>query len=207
MENIIKNFNWTVTPFGLGTNEKNNREKYLNRNVNLNSFLNKKINNQEDILSSNYKNINLNNKLNINLNNNIKIREIWVTNLPLSTDEASLYKEFFIYGEISKIELKTFWDKKNAFIKYRLAYSAKKALEKENNIYFNGNIIIVSYSNENQRKDIKGDEIGYELTENNCKLIVICLNKNKEATNEKNILNIFKNYGNIKNVTIKNIIR
>ena len=144
-------------------------------------------------------------KLNINLNNNIKIREIWVTNLPLSTDEAILYKEFFIYGEISKIELKTCWDEKNAFIKYRLAYSAKKALEKENNTYFNGNIIIVSYSNENQRKDIKGDEIGYELTDNNCKLIVVCLNKNKETTNEKNILNIFKNYGNIKNVTIKNI--
>ena len=205
MENINKNFNWTINPFSLGIHEKNNREKYLNKNVNLNSFLNKKINNQEDILSSNYKNINLNKKLNINLNNNIKIREIWVTNLPLSTDEASLYKEFFIYGEISKIELKTFWDKKNAFIKYRLAYSAKKALEKENNKYFNGNIIIISYSNDNQRKDIKGDEQGYKLTENNCKLIVICLNKNKETTNENNVLNIFKNYGNIKNVAIKNI--
>ena len=198
VENITKNFNWTVMPFG--KKDKNNNEK----NININSFLNKKINNQEDKISSD--NIIINNKLNNNLNNIIKVREIWVTNLPLSTDESKLYKEFFIYGEISKIELKTFFDKKNAFIKYRLVDSAKKAFENENNSYFNGNIININFSNENQRKDIKGNENGYELTEKNCKLIVVCLNKNIETTNEENILNVFENFGQIKNVTIKNIL-
>ena len=114
MESITKNLNWTVKPF-----EKDNDAKNLNKNININSFLNKKINNEEEILSSNSKNIILNNNLNINLNNIINVREIWITNLPLSTDEPKLYNEFFVYGEISKIELKTFWDKKNAFIKYR----------------------------------------------------------------------------------------
>ena len=205
MENITKNLNWTVKPFG-----KDYDEKHLNKNINLNinSFLNKKINyqnKQEENLSSDSKNIILNNKLNINLKNVINVREIYITNLPLSTDESKLYKEFFVYGEISKIELKTFWDKKNAFIKYRLIQSAIKALNMENNIYFNGNIINVSYSNENQRKDIKGNENGFELNENKCKLIVVCLNKNLETTDEENILNIFENFGKIKNICIKNI--
>lgn len=205
METIPKNLNWTVLPFGKELKEKNNREKNINKNLNINSFLNKNINTQEDNLSSNYKNINLNNNLNINLNNNVKIREIWVTNLSLSTEEPCLYKEFFIYGEISKIELKTFWDKKNAFIKYRLVESAEKAFEKENKKYFNGNIIIICFSNEKQRKDILGNEIGYELNENNCKLIVVCLNKYKETMSEKSILNIFEKYGGVKNIAIKNI--
>ena len=200
MESITKNLNWTVKPF-----EQDNDSKNLNKNININSFLNKKINNQEEILSSNSKNIILNNNLNINLNNIINVREIWITNLPLSTDESKLYNEFFVYGEISKIELKTFWDKKNAFIKYRLVQSAVKALNTENNAYFNGNVINVSFSNENQRKDITGNENGFELNENNCKLIVICLNKNMETTNEETILNIFENYGKIKNIAIKNI--
>ena len=209
IENITKNYNWTITPFGEDFKDKNNKEKNLNKNINIISFLNKKINNQEDkvknILSSDSKNINLNNNLNLNLNNIINIREIWVTNLPLSTDEAKLYKEFFIYGEISKIELKIFFDKKNAYIKYRLCDSAKKAIEKENNIYFNGNIINVSYSNENQRKDIKGNENGFELNEYNCKLIFVCLNKNIETVDEDKILNIFEIFGKIKYVSIKNI--
>ena len=209
IENITKNYNWTITPFGKDFKDKNNTEKNINKNINIISFLNKKINNQEDknknILSFDSTNINLNNNLNINLNNIINIREIWVTNLPISTDEGKLYKEFFIYGEISKIELKIFFDKKNAYIKYRLCDSAKKALEKENNIYFNGNIINVSYSNENQRKDIKGNENGFELNEYNCKLIVVCLNKNVETVDEDKILKIFEIFGKIKYVNIKNI--
>ena len=200
MENITQNLNWTVKPFG-----KEIEVKHLNKNININSFLNKKINNQEEHLSSNSKNIILNNKLNLNLTNIINVREIRITNLPLSTNESGLYKEFFVYGEISKIELKTFWDKKNAFIKYRLVQSAIKAFNVENNAYFNGNIINVTFSNESQRKDIKGNESGFELNENNCKLIVVCLNKNLETADEETFLNIFENYGKIKNIKIKNI--
>ena len=205
IENLTKLYNWTIMPFNKETKEKNKRDKKLNKHINIKSFLNKKINIPEDNISYNSQNINLNNKLSINLNNNVRVREIWVTNLPLSTNESQLYKHFFIYGEISKIELKTFFDKKNAFIKYRLMHSALKALEKENNAYFNGNIISISFSNESKRKDIAGNEPGYELKENNCKLIVACLNKNLEVAKDKTILAIFENYGKIKNMTVKNI--
>ena len=205
MEYLTQNYNWTIQPFNKEAKEKNKKDKKINKNINIKSFLNKKITIQEDKSSSNSKNINLNNKLNLNLNNNIRVREIWVTNLPLSINEAQLYKHFFVYGEISKIELKTFFDKKNAFIKYRLVASAGKALEKENNTYFNGNIISVSFSNEAQRKDIVGNEKGYELNENNCKLIVACLNKNLDTAEEKTILKIFQNYGKIKNISVRNV--
>ena len=136
---------------------------------------------------------------------NIQVREILVKNLPNSTTEADLYKEFFVYGEISKIELKTGNDnKKYAFIKYRLMASAIKAYEEEKNNNFNGNVIKVSFSNIAQRKDIKGNEEGYELNENNCKLILITFDKNSELPNEDKILPIFENFGKIKNYSIKN---
>ena len=189
MENISKIFNWTVMPFNRDSKDKNlNKEKNLN-NYNLNLNCLNKSNIKEDNISS----------------DNIKVREIFVQNLPLSTIESDLYKEFFIYGEISKIELKPFGDKKNAFIKYRLVSSASKAYEKANNMNFNGNIIKISLNKGFQRKDILGDELGYELNENNCKLIVICLSKNIEAPKEENILNIFEEFGEIKNMIIKNI--
>jgi hypothetical protein len=34
----------------------------------------------------------------------IKVREIWVGNIPSGLSEQSLYNLFFIYGEISKME-------------------------------------------------------------------------------------------------------
>ena len=199
MINITKNFNWTVMPFNRDTKERNIKNKNLNNN--LNNLLYCKNNNREDSLSSDYENNNLNNKL-INF---IKVREIWVKNLPLSANEINLYKEFFIYGEISKIDLKTFGDTKSAFIKYRLINSAIKALEKANNMDFNGNIINITFSNPTHKKDIIGNELGYELTENNCKLIVACFNRNIECSNEETACNIFENFGKIKNIIIKNI--
>ena len=199
MVNITKTFNWTVMPFNRNTKERNIKNKNLNNN--LNNLLYCKNNNHEDSLSSDYENNNLNNKL-INF---IKVREIWVKNLPLSANEINLYKEFFIFGEISKIDLKTFGDTKNAFIKYRLMNSAIKALEKGNNMDFNGNIINITFSNPAHKKDIIGNELGYELTENNCKLIVVCFNKNIECSNEETAFNIFENFGKIKNIIIKNI--
>jgi hypothetical protein len=156
MNNITQQLKWTVMPFHRDAKEKNVKNKNINNNLNNNSYC-KNSHNQEDKdnLSYDYENNNLNNKL-INF---IKVREIWVKNLPLSAGEASLYKEFFIYGEISKIELKQFSDKKNAFIKYRLISSAMKAYEKENNMNFNGNIINVVFSNPQMKRDIVGNEI------------------------------------------------
>jgi len=196
MRNIIKDFNWTVMPFC--KNPKENKEKNMN-NIN-------RINlNQTDRNNNTDGNINYDNYDSYNNCNNIKIREIFVENLPLWIKEKDLYINFFIYGEISKIELKPFGDKKNAFVKFRLVSSAMKALEHGNNTNYNGNIIKISFSDYRQRKDVIGDENGYELNEDNCKLIVICLNKNVESTNEENAAEIFENFGKIKNICIKNI--
>jgi len=179
-EYITKNLNWYVAPFEKdGNKDKNNSNK------------NKKEQN------------NASNKQ----ENNNPVREILVKNLPISTTEANLYKEFFIYGEISKIELKVGNDnKKYAFIKYRLISSAIKACEETKNMNFNGNIIKVNFSNINQRKDIKGNEEGYELNENNCKLIIVTLNKNSNSKppKDENIIKIFENFGKIKIFSIKN---
>ena len=205
MKNIVNKHNWTVKPF-----EKENKDKNSNKDKNnLNNLNYNLINNINNIKSSNEdksqndesNNFHLNNHINTS---NIKVREILVSNLPLSIIEKDLYKEFFIFGEISKIELKTIGDKKIAFIKYRLINSAMKALEKEKNINFSGNLIDVNFSNINQRKDIKGNELNYELNETNCKLIVVCLNKNIDTISEENALKIFENYGDIKNIIIKN---
>ena len=136
---------------------------------------------------------------NVNNKQDIPVREILVKNLPNSTTESNLYKEYFIFGEISIIELKNGNDnKKYSFIKYRLIASAMKACEEMKNKNFNGSIIKVNFSNINQRKDIKGDEENYELNENNCKLIITTLNNNCLPPNEDIFLKIFEDFGKIK---------
>jgi len=82
--------------------------------------------------------------------------------------------------------------------------SASKACEEARNMNFNGSTLKVSFSNINQRKDIKGNEEGYELNENNCKLIIVNFSKNCESPNEEKISEIFENFGKIKNISVKN---
>ncbi len=175
-EYITKNLSWYVAPFDKDANKDKNNSK--NRQKEQNNYMNNK---QE-----------------------IPVREILVKNLPNSTTEVDLYKEFFIYGEISKIELKTGNDnKKYAFIKYRLIASALKACEETKNMNYNGNLIKVNFSNVAQRKDIKGNEEGYILNENNCKLILVTLNNNCQPPDEKTFLKIFEKFGKIKNFAVK----
>ena len=175
-ECITKNLSWYVAPFDKeGNKEKNNTK---NRSKEQNNYMN---NRQE-----------------------APVREILVKNLPNSTTEAELYKEFFVYGEISKIELKLGNDnKKYAFIKYRLMDSALKACEETKNKNYNGNVIKVNFSNIAQRKDIKGNEEGYILNENNCKLILTILNNNCQLPEEETFLKIFGRFGSIKNYASK----
>ena len=207
MNNITKEYNWTVQPYNRNAKEKNN--SFKERNLNFNNLNNNisNLNNLNKINNISNSALPKNDENNNNINGGIKVREILVGNLPLSTTETDLYKEFFIFGEISKIELKTIDDKKAAYIKYRLVNSAMKALEKNDKMNFKGNSISVSLSNISQRRDIKGNEIGYEINESNCKLIVVCLNKNNNINNlnEDNIKNIFAKFGDIKTVLIKNM--
>ena len=71
MEHITNELSWYVVPFDKDANKDKNNSK------------NKK---DEDMSS--------------NKNDNLRVREIYVKNLPPSTTEENLYKEFFIYGKI-----------------------------------------------------------------------------------------------------------
>lgn len=128
----------------------------------------------------------------------VRVREIWVGNLPDKTSKELLSKTFFVFGEISDIELHS--DKNYAFIKYRLVSSASKAYEKAKNIQINGSPIKISFSDSGKRHDVIGDEENYELSESTCKLITITFSKNFDIPDEEAIKNAFKAFGKIKNI-------
>ena len=79
----------------------------------------------------------------------VKVREIWVGNLPIGINESTLYKNFFIYGEITKIDIHS--EKCFAFIRYKLCASASKAYEKAKNMNLGGRVIRVSFSDSGKR--------------------------------------------------------
>jgi len=139
-------------------------------------------------------------------NKPVRVREIWVGNLPNSITEQSLYNQFFIFGEISRMETHFQPDKNFAFIKYKLAASASRAYEKGKNMNLSGNIIRVSFSDSGKRKDIVGDESGYELNEKTCKMLHISLNRNSPVANENILKELFRKYGTVKGMHIKNQI-
>lgn len=70
----------------------------------------------------------------------------------------------------------------------------------------NGNNIKISFSDNGKRRDILGDESGYELTEKTCKLLHISLNKNSQVAPENILKDIFKKYGYVKGLHVKNNI-
>ena len=119
----------------------------------------------------------------------VKVREIWVGNLPIGITEATLHKTFFIYGEITKIEIHN--EKCFAFIRYKLCASASKAYEKTKNMNLLNRPIRVSFSDSGKRRDIIGDEPGYELTEKTCRLVHVSLNKSQEPANEQTSKDVF----------------
>ena len=132
----------------------------------------------------------------------VKVREIWIGNLPDTITKEILYKTFFIYGEISSIDIHK--DKNYAFIKYRLISSASRAYEKCKNSQIDGKILKISFSNSGKKKEIVGDEKNYVLSEKNCKLIHVSLSKNSTIPNENVIREIFEQYGKIKEINTKN---
>jgi RNA recognition motif-containing protein len=67
-----------------------------------------------------------------------------------------------------------------------------------------GNVIRISFSDSGKRKDIIGDESGYELNEKTCKLLHISLNKNSQVASESILKELFKKYGTVRAMHIKN---
>jgi hypothetical protein len=66
-----------------------------------------------------------------------------------------------------------------------------------------GNIIKISFSDCSKRREIIGDEPGYELNEKTCKLLHISLNKNSQVAPDNVLRDLFKKYGNIKAMHIR----
>ena len=60
----------------------------------------------------------------------VRVRELWLGNLPDSINEKKLYSHFFIYGEIEKIEIsphKTY--PFYAFIRFKLTSCTSRAFD------------------------------------------------------------------------------
>lgn len=148
---------------------------------------------------SSYNNTNMVNYYSTTGNSN-KVREIWVGNLPTNVNESLIYNNFFIYGEISEIGLNN--EKNYAFIKYRLASSASKASEKTRNTELNGKILKASFSDNNKRKNIVGDEPNYSLNEKTCRLLHAMLTKNN-SINENTIKDVLSKHGEITGFHVK----
>ena len=122
------------------THSQKKRERSPSQdNKNKTNYKNKRKNKEDNsIFSSDSENSTENKNNNNNNPTKVKVREIWIGNLPQGTTKINLYKIFFIYGEISKIELNT--EKNFAYIRYKLVNSASNAFKKtiNNRDLFNG---------------------------------------------------------------------
>ncbi len=132
----------------------------------------------------------------------LKVRELWIGNLPQDINEQTLYKYFFMYGEITKIEIN--YRRGYAFIRYKLVKSASVAYEKSKNKEFNGKKFRMLYSDSGKRNGIIGDEPGFVLSEKTCKLIHVSLNKGSVISSENIIREVFGVYGKIKEISQRN---
>ena len=189
------------------THSQKKRERSPSQdNKNKTNYKNKRKNKEDNnIFSSDSENSTENKNNNNNNPTKVKVREIWIGNLPQGTTKINLYKIFFIYGEISKIELNT--EKNFAFIRYKLVNSASNAFKKtiNNRDLFNGKRVRILYSDYNIRDGIIGDEKDFILTEKTCKLIYISLNKNSNLANDNLIKEIFGKFGKIKEISSRNV--
>jgi RNA recognition motif-containing protein len=97
----------------------------------------------------------------------VRVREIWVGNLPESITKEVLYSHFFISGEIDDIELLR--QNKSypfyAFIRFKLSNCAKRAYDLGQSLEIDGMRLKVQFSDYNKRPStIQGDIPDYDLT-------------------------------------------
>ena len=104
----------------------------------------------------------------------VRIREIWVGNLPNSVTDVILYNHFFIYGEIEKID--TFGSKCFAFVRFKQVSAAARAIKCSGNILIEGRPVRISFADQARRSDAIGNKPGYEPNERNAKTLYIQYN-------------------------------
>ena len=177
-------------------NNRNNKYHYRDKR--------REKNNEEkdDIFSSDTEDSKIEN--NKNKKKQVKVRELWIGKLPQGINYLTLYKMFFIYGEISDIEINK--ERNYAFVRFKLVNSASQAFKKTINRDFfnNGKRLKILYSDYNIRKGIIGDEKNFVLSEKTCKLIHVSINKNSIIPDENTVKEVFNNFGKIKEIYIRN---
>lgn len=119
----------------------------------------------------------------------LKVREIWIGNLPESITKDILYSHFFICGEIEEIELLR--QNKNqgypfyAFVRFMLTSCTKRAYDLAQNLEINGYKVKVQFSDFNKRpQTIVGDVPGYDLTMENCKTLFVAFSVNSRLPDQ-----------------------
>ena len=97
------------------------------------------------------------------VNNETRTREIWIGNLDSTITESVLYRHFFIYGEIERID--TFSFKGFAFIRFCQTSAATRAAD-NGNLLIEGRNLRIALSNRIKRTDSLGDKPGYDPARN-----------------------------------------
>lgn len=131
----------------------------------------------------------------------VRMREIWVGNLAQDVTEAMLYNHFFIYGEIEKIDV--FGFKGFAFVRFKLAAAASRALESASNILIANKPVRISYSDQTRRFDAIGDKPGYEPNEYNAKTLYIQYKCEGPTQAEGKMQEVLNRYGRVRALYIK----
>jgi RNA recognition motif-containing protein len=94
----------------------------------------------------------------------VKVRELWVSNLPYDVTKDQIYTIFFVYGEIEKIEIITVkGGAPYAFVRFLLTSCTSRAIE-TNGTEIDGHKMKVMFSDSSKRPEILGDTPNYDLT-------------------------------------------
>lgn len=131
----------------------------------------------------------------------VRMREIWVGNLPSDVTEAMLYNHFFIYGDVEKIDVFAF--KGFAFVRFKLVAAAARAVECANGILIGGRPVRIAFSDQTRRHDAVGDKPGYEPNEYNAKTLHVQYKRDGPIQTEGKMQEVLNRYGRVKAIYIK----
>lgn len=91
---------------------------------------------------------------------NIRVREIWIGNLPNDITEKSLKNTFEVYGTVDNIEIFTKPNQIFAFLRYEKVAQASKAFENVDTLGLQLRAgLKISFSDYLKRNNIVGDSI------------------------------------------------
>ncbi|CDW71098.1 rna binding motif-containing zinc finger [Stylonychia lemnae] len=135
----------------------------------------------------------------------VRVRELWLGNLPENITEKVLYSHFFIYGDIEKIELNQHKSYPYyAFVRFKLTSCTSRAYDQSSNqLEINGFKIKVQFSDYNKRPEIVGDLAGYDCTFQNCTTLFVAFIVNSQLPSQEKLEEVFQKYGKVRAIYMK----